>query len=739
MYVLVFHTPRLSLGFFLFSQCVNLRAHRNSHFMSVFQRIFGLALLTVLTVTMGGCRFWDNSMTFFNTYYNQKKLMQETEDEFGYNDYIKPPKPRVIAPQESDIVLDKNSGELPKYVQDMIIKPVKLQPVQIKVDSIIIKGSKILATHPKSSFVDGTMFLMAKAFFYRSEWLPSNIKCLEIAEQFPNSSYSPDAHLLSSKNYLIQRNMPKAKTMLSRTIDVAWQQERYDVLSEAFELLAEVAIEEEDFDAAERPYRQAISQSDDDGLKAKWQTDLGLVLYRLRNFAKAEKELGKVSDYAPSVLNEFEAKYYRTLSLIELKRFDEASEIIAKLEKNRNFDEYAKLGYLNAAKLNYLRLKNDQDSLATVERSLDSSSSGSIPILVANFERGLEYFRKKDYDNARRYFAKAKVVRSPVFDGANNLYNLLNVREQKLVESEHLYAAINNADSSKNKDSIRSAYAKTIFDVARTHEQLGNKDSAEHYFEVAANNAPDSDTLKAQYLFSSARMVKARNNNASDSLLEIVFNRYRSTAYGDFARKELGFTDYAVLDSVEEVYRSASRFRAVNDFPMALKQYGRVSEEYRNSKFAPASLYAMGWIWEQKLRNNDSALYYYAQLMKRYPFSEYSDDIHYAVAYSNAKNGIGDTNNLPWGSRQKPNELQKNGNSTAPSTAPSTNPANGQSSDPTKNFSIPPSSRPTIPDVNLNPTLINSPTPPTDSSQKPPIQPESKTNTPSDSTQKKPK
>mgnify|MGYP003349151956 CR=1 FL=1 len=115
---------------------------------------------------------------------------------------------------------------------------------------------------------------MAKAFFYRSEWLPSTIKCLELAEQFPDSRYSPDVHLLASKNYLIQRNIPKARIMLSRTVDVAWQQQRYDVLSEAFQLMAEEAITQGDFDAAERPYRQAIAQCTDEEQRAKWQTDL---------------------------------------------------------------------------------------------------------------------------------------------------------------------------------------------------------------------------------------------------------------------------------------------------------------------------------------------------------------------------------------------------------------------------------------------------------------------------------
>ncbi len=646
-----------------------------------------LLIVVSLSLLLGGCRFWDNSMTFFNTYYNQKKLMAETEEEFGYNDYIKPPKPRVIAPQESDITLEKGNGELPHYLSDMVIKPAKLQPVQVKVDSIIIKGSKILATHPKSAFVDASLYLMAKAFFYRSEWLPSNIKCLEIADNYPNSPYSPDAHLLSAKNYLLQRNIPKGKIMLSRTIDVAWQQDRYDVLSEAFQLTAEVAIEEEDYDAAERPYRQAITQCDDDQQKAKWQCDLGLVLYRLRKFEKAEKELSKVLNFEPTPLTEFEAKYYRSLCLAELKRYDEALEIVDKLDANRNFDDYSKLGYQNGARLQILRLKGSKDSLEMVERTTDSASSGSVPILVANFERGMELYRAKDYDGARRYFAKAKVVRSPVFDGANTLFNLLNTREQKMAEAQQAKAAMQLPENATKKDSIASAYAKFNFELARTHEMLNNADSAEQYFLVAMNEAPEKDTLRAQYLYSYARMVEGRNRDLADSVHEIIFAKYATTVFGRESRKRLGITDYAVLDSAEELYRSAASLRKVGDYAMAFRQYQRIRESYSSSKYAPAALYSTGWTYENSIKNQDSALYYYSLLLKLYPFSEYADDIRFAVAYGNAKRGLpADTTNLMWGSRRKPGENKdaasqpgsdNSGSSgTTPGSAPGTNPGN---------------------------------------------------------------
>ena len=681
-------------------------------------------------------------MTYFNTYYNQKKLMNETEEEFGYDEYLKPPKPRAIAPAEPDVLLEKPSNDLPRYLNDMIVKPAKLQPVQIKVDSIIIKGSKILATHPKSSLVDGSIYLMAKAFFYRSEWLPSTIKCMELAEQFPDSPYSPDAHLLASKNFLIQRNLPKAKIMLSRTVDIAWQQQRYDVLSEAFQLMAEEAIVQGEFDDAQRPYRQAILQCTDEEQRAKWQTDLGLLLYRTRQFAKAEVALSQVREYRPSVLTEFEADFYRILSLAELGKTAQARALLQTLETNRNYEEYVKIGYTGAARHQISRLEKNVDSLTAIERSIDSLGMTGPILHVAYFERGMELFRAKDYPAAQRYFARAKVTRSAVFDGANNLFNLLNIREQKLMESEIIFRGIvdRRDTSGTGRDSVGRLYAKTIFELGRAHELLGNADSAEQYYKIAMEAAPEKDTLRAQYLFSYARMVDPRDKALADSVHEVIFAKYLNTAFGTESRMRLGYTDYAVADSVEEIFRSGSRFRSVGDYTMAMRQYHRIISDHSASAFAPPAMYALGWVWENKLGNSDSALTYYSLLLKRYPFSEYAEDVRYAVAFGISKRA-GSSDTTIWGSRKKPGQpdtpLSTDSTNakptviqTAPSSQPPTTPAlaKPQSTDPTVSIPVP-MSKPMDLGIDTNPVLV-APVQSIDSTVPPP---------PSDTTAKKPK
>ena len=128
--------------------------------------------------------------------------------------------------------------------------------------------------------------------------------------------------------------------MLSRTADIAWFKKRYDILSETFRFMAEQAIYESNEDEAVRPYRQAIAQSDDGEIRARWQLDLASLYYRLGRFDKALNEFNKVLDESPELTQEFEAELYKAACLMYMKKFDEAQAILDDLDGNNNFKEY---------------------------------------------------------------------------------------------------------------------------------------------------------------------------------------------------------------------------------------------------------------------------------------------------------------------------------------------------------------------------------------------------------------
>jgi tetratricopeptide (TPR) repeat protein len=613
-----------------------------------FRTIIASVVTLAIAVGLQGCAWFDNQTTYFNTYYNMRRVMTEVKDDFAFQDENKRIKPRVLVPAVDSLKLlsgpPKNTTY--QFLRAFVIERAKLQPMAAKVDSILIKGSKVVANHPKSHYVEGSLFLMAEAYFFRSEWVPSQQKCIELIERYTDGDFSPDAHLLLSKDYLMQRKMTQGKQLLSRTIDVAWYKDRYDILSEAYRIQAEMAIEDGEIDNAVNPYKQAIEQCDDGEQRARWQVDLASIYYRLGKYELAERAFVKVHDETPDALATFEADLYRGASLARLGKFVEATEIFDELADNRNYQEWK--SYIEAERLALDRLKNpdpkDPAQIAN-ERMADTSYVGRPELMAQSFQKGMSLFKTGDYHEALKYFAKAKVVRTPVYDVANKYFTLLKQwdDQQRKVRSINQMLAIDTT----HKDSLNRQKSLELFALGRVHEQMENTDSALFYYGRAFDGTSDGDPQKGRYLFSQARVIQQTDPEAADSLFEIISSRWPNSEFAKQASANLGFLDQGGVDDAVELYRSGNSFRMVKDYTYAKRQYLSIVEKFPEHPYAPKALYAIGWMYERDRGMNDSAMVYYAKLLESYPRSEYAKEIYASYEFAMAKiNGVEADSNL---------------------------------------------------------------------------------------------
>lgn len=575
------------------------------------------------------------------------RLIWETEYDFEGTEIMRRQKPRVLTPVDSGMRFGQDAfgkpAELPQFLKDIMIEQSRLQPVKVKLDSVIIKGSKILKQHPKSDYVEGTLFLMAKSFYYQSEWVSAEIKCSELIDKFALGDLSPDAHLLLSKIYLIQRKYALGKTMLSRTADIAWFKKRYDILSETFRFMAEQAILESNEDEAVRPYRQAIAQSDDGEIRARWQLDLASLYYRLGRFDKALKEFDMVLYESPEITQEFEAELYKSACLMYMNRYDEAQEILDDLDGNDNYKEYK--ADILGQRLRMLRLKGKKDEFNTLAKEAEKLA-GFPAIPVAYFENAMSLYKDGKYDEAKHFFAKSKTVKSPVMDAAGKYFGLITEWSQKhemLTLGKTITDSLFKDSTQIFPDSVNAKFCYAHYQLARIHDQLNNKDSAKIYYKLAYETVRINDTNRPQYFYSYQKMIRKEQPELSDSLLEILAYDYGKTEYGREARQIMGFTEAVTIDTLAELYSSGVRFRKVSNYILAARQFNRIAEEYRDSPLAPKALYSLGWMFENNLMQTDSALHYYRMLVERYPQSEYAKDVRAGVEIGLAyKSGIYD-------------------------------------------------------------------------------------------------
>ncbi|MBM2817013.1 MAG: hypothetical protein HW421_3775 [Ignavibacteria bacterium] len=610
-----------------------------------------IIIAAAILISIAGCHRWDNFTTYFNTYYNANRLLKESENEFEFIDEKKRVKPRTLVPEPKIFPPSMQKSGTPPFMQDYVISNPKRQPVETKLDSIIIKCSKILAKHPKSDYIERSLFLLAKTYFYKNEWGSSQIKCSEMIDRYPEGELSPDAHLLLAKNYLVQQKFEPAKLLLSRTVDICWFKKRYDLLSEAFRLQAEVALFENNTEKALQPYKQAVAQTDDNSLRAKWQFELAALLFRLGKFERAEKEFLKVHNYNPDFLTEFEANLYRAACLARIGQFEQSEKMLSKLESNRNNEEW--LGWIYAERLNlsYLReytlkskfekenpdssyISTKKSDIQALEKYSDSAYVGNPSISAAYFLKGMQLFKDFQYKEAKNAFSKSRTITSPINKTADKLYNLLTAYEQK-----KSFAIPKLREYYEKKDlpeDMRSQLALSLFELGRINEQLGLRDSSHFYYKSAIEVAPTKDPRSARIYFAYSRIIADSLPRLSDSLLEYVVEKYPLTEYGKEAMKILGFTSEFVIDTVKELYFSGNQLRKAGNYNFALRQYIKVYTTYPTSEYAPKALYSIGWIFENNLHEQECALFYYKLLSELYPHSPYAKDVQLSMQYLTA-------------------------------------------------------------------------------------------------------
>lgn len=590
--------------------------------------------LIVSAILIAGCSTVDNFTTFFNTYYNADRLITESETEFEYQDEKKRIMPKVFISQPNYWVNPDPRKSPVVFMDEFVIDNRKLQPVKIKLDSVIIKGSKILAKHPNSVYVEKTLYLMAKSFFYQSDWVNCQVKCSELIDKFPNGELMPDAHLMIAKTYLVRKQTLTGLTILSRTVDVAWLQKRYDILSEAFRLEAEVALRDSRFDDALKPYLQAIVQCDDDKQKAKWQVDLAALLYRIGRYDKAAIAFKQVENYSPDYAGMFESRFYNAMCQIRLGNNQDGMAILYKLENDKKFEEWKE--YVVAGKLLNYTLTQEKDLYLETEKFADSAYSNSHIIQAIYFEKAMMLFKDKNYFDARRYLAQVRNARSDFYTTANRVYQNLQLYSQKQSAAMPGIKKFNSDPASLN-DSVRTDLSKDTYEYARINEILGNADTAKLYYKYAMDIAPRDSSCRAQFLYTYQRVIRDENPLLADSLYEQIADLYPKTEYGKEAYKKLGYTEFYAIDTLPELYKSANQMRRNGLYNQAIDSYSKIYNKYDTSNFAPKSIYSIGLVYENNLKNMDSAAFYYNLLLTKYPDSELANEVRTSVVFKQIK------------------------------------------------------------------------------------------------------
>lgn len=562
------------------------------------------------------------SCAYYNTFYNTKKAFEDGE--------------RAL---KNKLENEISGGDLQKF------------------DLCLQKGSRVLEMYPGSKYVDDTLFLMGKSFFYKKDFVEAIRKFEELQTVFPQSEYIPEANLWWGKALVRLESYVDATIKLQELANNTEIKKK--IRNEALLELAGMSMRQGNFTEAVTAFKELGSVIEDKEVLARVWLQMGFADYQIKEYSGASENFMRVLEYKPSEKEKYQAQYYAGVSNKLANKFDVAAGIFDKLlSDGKNSDHFAEI-------------RLEITDCLTRQGKVDEALSGFkdiaefYPNTIAStrawgYIGKIYYDNMKDYPRAKAAFDSAmKGVRDTVTSDeiaplsnyliALNDYNIridsVKVKLKRQAKEDRSRKEPVTGDSLKfqvnGKDSTRLSREKERAEIDVDAKyfylagelfmyKIGVPDSSELYFKYIVETFPKSSYAPRSLLLL-ARLFKDQKTDSmkAQEYLQRIIKEYPDDEFVNIARQELGLKPVSLLqDSLRNLFMAAeSLFFNVQDYDKALKYYSILCDSFPYSEFAPQCRFIIGWFYENALIDRENALREYQKLVDDYPQSLYAREV----------------------------------------------------------------------------------------------------------------
>lgn len=352
-----------------------------------------IILILFLSIFISGCgttlkQGWRDFNAYYNTQYNAKKYFSEG--------------------------VEKNIRQIPDINPEIPIR-VHMKPTRNGAEDFqlaIEKGANILRKHDQSRFVEPSILLIGKSFYYRSEYFASLEKFQELYNLTDNPLMLQEAILWMGRVYLEMELYDEALRMLESELETF---ENWDsrLRAETQTMLAQAYVNQENWERAAFHLGSAIDQLEKRDMRARAFFLYGQILERLDEPDEAFLAYGRVERLHPP----YNLIYNANRKQAEIARstgdYDLAYHLFGSMERDdKNFEVRTDLLF-EIARTEQLRGNTDQ-ALFLYNRVLHSQTRTPRPLIIARTHAGIAEiyrFQKGDYIIAAAYYDSAATVR----------------------------------------------------------------------------------------------------------------------------------------------------------------------------------------------------------------------------------------------------------------------------------------------------------------------------------------
>lgn len=577
---------------------------------------------------------WHNTNAHYNTFFNAEQKWLETVDlsrEAFKEDFRKP-------------IELFNYGTLEA-----------LQGNQSAMDEVVKKASTMIDRHPKSKWVDDAYLLIGKAYLMKGD---ANA-ALEIFDIVATQYKDPEIQF-TSKLWMIKGLLLKGKIIEAEAATqslITNKELPVKLLPQAQFTLGNIYHKQKKFKQSAELLLKALPHLHNRMDKYRTFFALGQAYQALEEYTIAEKYYSKIYRFNPPYEIAFNAQIARVeLLSVKQKNYYKANQILLSMLKDDKNIDYKGQIYFRIGK-NELNAHRTNQAIDKFKTSVIYSKNDLAQKSTSYLNIGDIYYNQKSYEIAGIYYDSANQFldeKHPDFEALvakNEIFGDLLKNLIKIKANDSLIRMANDKDWRKTK--IKEAIQREKNEEAKAklpqpkapgpiNQMPGNPDmnggmaqsnSSFPFYNMMNRKKGEEDFIKIwgkrdnkDFWRYSARKQSSVVNNSNDTASSSSASNSKKTE---------------IIDSTlfADVPKEEKRFYA--QLPLTQAKQDEKSKETEIALFKTAEIY------QNRLQDFNQAIYFYNQLISRFPKSEYyAQAIYELVKLNRLVDNIGEAERL---------------------------------------------------------------------------------------------